>query len=51
MKIKCEIYSRVSGYYNPISQWNKGKKSEYSDRKYINIKEYITEYELDKAIS
>jgi hypothetical protein len=33
MKVSCEIYSRVSGYFRPVSQWNKGKKSEFKDRK------------------
>lgn len=30
---KCEVYSRVVGYIRPVQQWNKGKKSEYIDRK------------------
>jgi ribonucleoside-triphosphate reductase len=29
----CEIYSRIVGYYRPVSQWNVGKKAEYTDRK------------------
>jgi len=29
----CEVYSRVVGYLRPVQQWNKGKKSEYDDRK------------------
>lgn len=29
---KCEVYSRVVGYLRPVSQWNKGKKSEWVDR-------------------
>tara|TARA_Y100000310_G_C20668309_1_gene808846 strand:- start:1246 stop:1494 length:249 start_codon:yes stop_codon:yes gene_type:complete len=29
---KCEVYSRVVGYYRPTSHWNKGKKEEYKDR-------------------
>jgi ribonucleoside-triphosphate reductase len=28
-----EVYSRVVGYLRPISQWNKGKKSEFNMRK------------------
>jgi hypothetical protein len=28
----CEIYSRITGYYRPVSLWNKGKVSEFSDR-------------------
>ena len=29
---KTEVYSRVVGYLRPVQQWNKGKKSEWSDR-------------------
>ena len=32
MKIPCEIYSRVVGYYRPVQQWNKGKKEEFRER-------------------
>ncbi|CCU79785.1 hypothetical protein HSACCH_01599 [Halanaerobium saccharolyticum subsp. saccharolyticum DSM 6643] len=32
-KQKCEIYSRVVGYLSPVSEWNKGKKEEFKDRK------------------
>lgn len=28
-----EVYSRVVGYIRPIKQWNKGKRSEFKDRK------------------
>jgi len=28
----CEIYSRVTGYYRPISNWNRGKAEEAHDR-------------------
>lgn len=27
-----EIYSRVTGYYRPTSNWNKGKQEEFKDR-------------------
>jgi ribonucleoside-triphosphate reductase len=30
---RCDIYSRVVGFLTPISQWNKGKKEEWRDRK------------------
>jgi anaerobic ribonucleoside-triphosphate reductase len=29
----CEIWSRVMGYHRPITEWNKGKKSEFASRK------------------
>lgn len=28
-----EVYSRVVGYYRPVSNWNEGKKQEYKERK------------------
>lgn len=31
----CEVYSRIVGYLRPVEQWNKGKKSEYVDRKTV----------------
>ncbi len=30
---EMEVYSRITGYYRPIKNWNKGKKSEFKDRK------------------
>jgi ribonucleoside-triphosphate reductase len=29
---EAEIYTRIVGYYRPVSRWNKGKKAEYADR-------------------
>lgn len=29
---KCEVWSRVSGYFRPVNKWNAGKKSEFRDR-------------------
>lgn len=31
----CEIYTRVMGYYRPVTQFNNGKKSEFYSRKYF----------------
>ena len=31
--LPCEVYSRVVGYFRPVSNWNKGKKEEFKDRK------------------
>ena len=30
---KCEVYSRVVGYYRPVERWNKGKQQEFKERK------------------
>ncbi len=35
--MKCEVYSRVVGYLRPVSQWNIGKKEEFSQRKTFNL--------------
>ncbi len=35
--IPCEIYSRVVGYYRPVSNWNIGKKQEFKERRYVRI--------------
>ena len=32
LKIYCEVYSRVVGYYRPVTAWNHGKKQEFKDR-------------------
>lgn len=28
----CEVWTRVMGYYRPVSQYNTGKKGEYHER-------------------
>ncbi len=30
---KTEVYSRITGYYRPVQNWNDGKSQEYRDRK------------------
>ena len=34
---KCEVYSRVVGYFEPIKQWNKGKVEEFKKRKTFKV--------------
>ena len=38
----CEVWTRVMGYHRPVSEFNRGKKSEYYARKC---------FEEDKAVS
>jgi len=33
----CEVWSRVMGYHRPVRQWNKGKQSEYKERKVFKV--------------
>jgi len=34
---KTEVYSRITGYYRPVQNWNDGKSQEYADRKVYDI--------------
>ena len=34
----CEVWSRITGYYRPVQNWNDGKVQEYQDRQ-----EYVVE--------
>ena len=34
---KCEVYSRVTGYFRPVTNWNKGKQQEFKDRKPFKV--------------
>lgn len=33
----AEVYSRITGYYRPVQNWNAGKTQEYKERKEYNI--------------
>jgi anaerobic ribonucleoside-triphosphate reductase len=30
---ETEVYSRVTGYFRPVKNWNRGKREEFKDRK------------------
>ncbi len=34
---KTEVYSRITGYYRPIQNWNEGKSQEYKNRKEYDL--------------
>lgn len=38
---KTEVYSRITGYYRPVQNWNDGKIQEFKDRK---------EYKIEKSV-
>ena len=33
----AEVYSRITGYYRPVQNWNEGKTQEYKDRKLYDV--------------
>lgn len=38
---KCEIWTRVMGYFRPVSEFNKGKKAEFYSRQYFTEQKAI----------
>ena len=34
---KTEVYSRITGYYRPVQNWNEGKTQEFSERKVYDV--------------
>ena len=34
---RTEVYSRITGYYRPVQNWNDGKAQEFKDRKVYDI--------------
>lgn len=34
---RTEVYSRITGYYRPVQNWNDGKTQEFADRKLYDI--------------
>ncbi len=43
---KTEVYSRITGYYRPVQNWNAGKSAEFKERK-----EYTPNMEAAKELS
>ena len=39
---RTEVYSRITGYYRPVQNWNDGKTQEYKDRKEYNPDGYYS---------
>ena len=37
LKIPCEVFTRVCGYFRPVQNFNEGKKEEFEDRTFFEI--------------
>ena len=42
---KTEVYSRITGYYRPVQNWNDGKAEEYRNRKLYNIATSVEKFD------
>jgi ribonucleoside-triphosphate reductase len=38
---EAEVYSRITGYYRPVKNWNKGKEAEYKNRKVYDFESSV----------
>ena len=46
---KTEVYSRITGYYRPVQNWNDGKAEEYKHRKLYDIGGSFNKRNFDNA--
>jgi len=44
-----EVYSRITGYYRPVQNWNDGKSEEFKQRKVYNIETSVMKSEKAEA--
>jgi hypothetical protein len=44
-----EIYKRITGYFQPLFNWNLGKKSENKDRKVFVLNKALSKIESGKV--
>ncbi len=42
---KTEVYSRITGYYRPVLNWNDGKAEEYKNRKLYDIPSSVAKFD------
>lgn len=48
---RMEIYSRIVGYFRPVSNWNGGKKAEFKDRLEYDVAKSMSTKEVVSPIS
>lgn len=48
-KQATEVYSRITGYYRPVANWNAGKSQEYKERQMYHVEREL-EYQGNGAI-
>ncbi|MBO7222185.1 MAG: ribonucleoside triphosphate reductase, partial [Clostridia bacterium] len=46
---KAEVYSRITGYYRPVQNWNDGKMAEFRERKTYDIANSVMKRESKNA--
>lgn len=46
-----EIYSRITGYYRPVQNWNDGKLQEYADRTEYDIANSVLKRPVNRVVT
>ena len=46
-RTQCEVWTRVMGYHRPVSEFNRGKKSEFYSRKCFTEEKAVEHLEKD----
>ncbi len=46
---KTEVYSRITGYYRPVQNWNDGKAQEYKERKVYSQDKLTKKSPIDRS--
>ena len=46
---EAEVYSRITGYYRPVKNWNDGKSQEYKERRTYDIATSVLTHQGPKA--
>ena len=46
---KTEVYSRITGYYRPVQNWNDGKVQEFKDRRLYDIDRSVLRHSHKQA--
>ena len=46
-----EVYSRITGYYRPVQNWNDGKRQEYRERVTYSAKKAVNNEPVKKEVS
>ncbi len=48
---KAEVYSRITGYYRPVQNWNDGKLQEYNNRTEYNLESSSLKRPTSKVVT
>ena len=49
---KAEVYSRITGYYRPVQNWNDGKSEEFKNRlNYVPETSVLTKKEIEEEVN